>query len=89
VATGIIPDAPALPQQPWDASAIYPTSAPTEIRPTQVVIETAQPTPTPVIAKIAGPAQDTAAFNILFGVISSLIVCLAMFVIVIFRGRHS
>jgi hypothetical protein len=89
VASGVIQGAPALAPSPWDASAVYPTNSATEIRPAPVMIETAQPTPTRLIAKTGNQMQDTAAFNILFGVISSLIVSVMMVVIVIFRGRHN
>lgn len=89
VATGIIPDAPALPPETRDASAVYPTNVPEETMPSPAVLETAQPTPTPVIVKTESPAPDTSTFNMMYGVASSLIICLVMFVIVIFRGRHT
>jgi hypothetical protein len=89
VATGVIPDAPALPPKSWQDPAIYPTFMPEEIQPTPVVTETIQPTPTPLIARPSSQAPTVATFNIMFGVVSSLIISLAMVVIVMFRGRQS
>lgn len=89
VATGVIQDAPALPPVPWPDLAIYPTDAPTAIPQSPQATETVQPTPTPVINKSSGQAQDMTTFNILFGVVSSLLISLVMIVMVVFRGRNS
>jgi hypothetical protein len=89
VATGVIQDAPALEPEPWQSSAIYPTATPSQVELTPVIGETVQPTPTPFIEKTGdGDAQDTGEFNVLFGVGSSLIICLVMVILVMFRSRH-
>jgi hypothetical protein len=88
VATGVIPGAPAIPPKPWPGAEIYQTPAPTAEPPSLQATETVQPTPTPFIPKASSEAQDVATFNILFGVISSLIIALVMVVMVMFRGRH-
>ena len=88
VATGVIRNAPALEPTLWENSAIYPTATPSQVEPAQVIQETVQPTPTPFITKPGSEAQDTSTFNIIFGVGSSLIICLVMVIMVIFRGRH-
>jgi hypothetical protein len=89
VATGVIQDAPALEPEPWQASAIYPTATPSQVELTPVIGEIVQPTPTPFIEKTGdGVAQDTGEFNVLFGVGSSLIICLVMVILVMFRSRH-
>lgn len=88
VMTGVIPDAPALPPKPWAETASFPTKVATEVRSSPQVTATVQPTPTPVFTKSGSQAQDTTTFNILFGVVSSLLISLVMVVMVIFRGRH-
>ena len=88
VATGVIQGATPTPAVPWDEPLANPTHVPTEIIPLPVAVETPRPSPTPFIVKPSGNAQTVATFNVLFGVVSSMIVGLIMVMMVVFRGRH-
>jgi hypothetical protein len=88
VATGVIKDAPAIPPVPWSPSVASVTHVPTEVVPSPAVVETIEPTQTPMIVKSVGDVQTDGTFVLIFGVVSSLIISLIMILMVVFKHRY-
>ena len=87
VTTGVIRDAPVIPSVPWDEPVVSVTNVPAEVIPSPIIVETSQPTPTPVIVKSAGDVQTINTFPLLLGVVSSLVISVIMVTMVVFKRR--